>query len=444
MESATPPSGADRMFDGSTCPIYVPRASVDTYKAANNWSTYADRIQANPNDFSASKYLTFTSVGTTKISLSNSVSRNPVLYYSTDAVNWTQWDYSELTFTANNPLYICGDNPEGLNTSSSHYSQFVSSGDLFSVSGDIMSLLDKTEDMLVIPCDYCFVFLFLGCANLTSGPSLPATTLADNCYVCLFQDCTGLKTAPELPAATMKTSCYHSMFFGCTGLTTAPALPATTLATECYSQMFMDCTSLVNAPELPATVMAESCYVNLFRGCTSLTTAPSLPATTLAAECYSQLFSGCTSLSAAPQLPATTLATGCYRIMFKACSSLTEAPALPATTLAESCYSFMFADCTGLTEAPELPASTLAEGSYSYMFDGCSKLSYVKCLATDLSASNCTGYWLLNVSSTGTFVKAANTDWPTGPSGIPSGWTVVNDGETPNGGHEGTGEEEWN
>lgn len=29
------------------------------------------------------------------------------------------------------------------------------------------------------------------------------------------------------------------------------------------------------------------------------------------------------------------------------------------------------------------------------------------------------------VSPTGTFVKKAGVDWPTGNSGIPSGWTVV-------------------
>ena len=30
--------------------IYVPSESVDTYKAASGWSTYADRIQAIPSD----------------------------------------------------------------------------------------------------------------------------------------------------------------------------------------------------------------------------------------------------------------------------------------------------------------------------------------------------------------------------------------------------------
>lgn len=45
----TPPSiSSYSPFAGSTCPIYVPAASVDTYKAASGWSTYASRIQAMP------------------------------------------------------------------------------------------------------------------------------------------------------------------------------------------------------------------------------------------------------------------------------------------------------------------------------------------------------------------------------------------------------------
>ena len=61
------------------------------------------------------------------------------------------------------------------------------------------------------------------------------------------------------------------------------------------------------------------------------------------------------------------------------------------------------------------------------MFDGCTSLNYIKCLATDISASNCTFGWMNGVSSTGTFVKHPNmNDWTTGSSGTPSGWTVVN------------------
>ena len=125
-------------------------------------------------------------------------------------------------------------------------------------------------------------------------------------------------------------------------------------------------------------------------------------------------------------LPATTLAGFCYSEMFSGCASLTAAPDLPATTLAEDCYGSMFSLCTSLTAAPELKATTLANFCYSLMFLGCTKLSSVTCLATDISASNCTSGWLSGVAANGTFTKAAGmTGWPTsGASGIPANWTV--------------------
>lgn len=44
----TPPSLSSSVFNGSTCPIYVPCDYVNTYKAASGWSIYASRIQAIP------------------------------------------------------------------------------------------------------------------------------------------------------------------------------------------------------------------------------------------------------------------------------------------------------------------------------------------------------------------------------------------------------------
>ena len=126
-------------------------------------------------------------------------------------------------------------------------------------------------------------------------------------------------------------------------------------------------------------------------------------------------------------LPATTLSVGCYNDMFCDAVNLTIAPALPATTLTESCYSGMFARINYLTTAPVLPAPTLAQKCYANMFLDDGALNYVKCLATNISASNCTQGWLARVSSTGTFVKAANmSSWPRNGNGIPSGWTVQN------------------
>ena len=473
------------------------------------------------------KYLTFTSEGTSTITLVNEYGDTPVLYYSFDGENWAEWDYSELSFST---LYLSGDNPGGFNTNES-LNRFSTGGSKFSVSGDIMSLIDNVNDVTEIPSRNCFAQLFLDCSNLTeapelpatelksgcymsmfsgcsslvSAPVLPATSLGDACYNAMFQWCTSLTEAPALPATTLGSQCYGNMFKGCTSLrtapelpatdissysyyamfsgctslteapelpatilakgcynwmfynctsldeapalpatklaegcymcmfqgcssmTTAPALPATDLEKQCYPQMFYGCTSLTEAPALPATDLAERCYVHMFNGCTSLTEAPKLPATVMVPNCYGSMFDGCTSLSKAPELPATTLANYCYMDMFGNCTSLTEAPELPATELAEGCYYTMFWNCSNLTTAPDLPAEELEPYCYRWMFEDCTNLNYVKCLATDISAENCTEDWLNGVASSGTFVKAAGMkDWTTGTSGIPAGWQVQN------------------
>lgn len=46
INATTPPTLGNDAFNGSTCPIYVPSASVNAYKSASGWSTYASRIQA--------------------------------------------------------------------------------------------------------------------------------------------------------------------------------------------------------------------------------------------------------------------------------------------------------------------------------------------------------------------------------------------------------------
>ena len=86
----------------------------------------------------------------------------------------------------------------------------------------------------------------------------------------------------------------------------------------------------------------------------------------------------------------------------------------------------MFRDCTSLTIAPALPATTLTQQCYMNMFNSCSKLNSITMLATDISATDCMKTWVTRVASTGTFTKAAAATLPTGISGIPHSWTVVN------------------
>ena len=330
--------------------------------------------------------------------------------------------------------------------------------------------------------DYCYTNMFYGCTSLTTAPELPANTLANSCYQSMFNgtnvlpDCSNI----DFASSTVVASGGLKGLFAGTKVTDNDLerllpkndngryyLPVITLASDCYNNMFNNCTSLKTAPALPATTLADSCYNSMFRGCTSLTTAPELPATTLASNCYDNMFYGtnvlpdCSNIDFASStvvasgglkglfsgtkvtdndlerllpknnngkyyLPATTLANSCYDSMFYRCTSLTTAPELPVTALANNCYRNMFWDCTSLTTAPVLPATTLVGGCYYYMFYGCTSLNHIKCLATDISANNCTTDWVSGVASTGTFVKNSNmASWTEGNSGIPTGWTII-------------------
>ena len=93
----------------------------------------------------------------------------------------------------------------------------------------------------------------------------------------------------------------------------------------------------------------------------------------------------------------------------------------------------MFRNCTHLTKAPLLNHATLGSQNYYQMFVGCTNLTYVKCLATDISKTYCCDNWLLNVSSTGTFIQAEGVEWPRGASGIPTEWVIVEKRTMPTG-----------
>jgi unsaturated rhamnogalacturonyl hydrolase len=155
-------------------------------------------------------------------------------------------------------------------------------------------------------------------------------------------------------------------------------------------------------------------------------------------ETFYHLFQACEQLSDAGDLllPATTLSDGCYREMFKNCRILSVAPKLPATTLETNCYRAMFycnpsTPNTSLKTAPDLPAAILKSGSYQLMFNYCQNLNYIKCLATDISATDCTTKWVNGVqTNSGTFIKNASMiSWTIGINGIPTNWVVQNDEE---------------
>ena len=164
-------------------------------------------------------------------------------------------------------------------------------------------------------------------------------------------------------------------------------------------------------------------YGDNFIGQTTLPTVSSFTPST-----FGNLFYACSNLISAKNLilPATTLTKYCYWCMFSLCTSLITPPELPATTLADGCYGYMFEACNSLTTAPTLRPVTLTRQCYYQMFQGCILLNYIKCLATDLSAFECLYNWVYGVASSGTFVKASSATWPSGVSGIPNNWVILN------------------
>ena len=196
-------------------------------------------------------------------------------------------------------------------------------------------------------------------------------------------------------------------------------------------QLFYQQTALRSAENLrfEAQTAANdivSVYARMFDGCTNLLYAPKvLPANDFKGSYnYQYMFRNCTSLITAPELPATRLGSECYQYMFYGCTSLVNAPELPATTLADSCYLSMFRNCSSLVNAPELPATTLSAQCYQHMFYGCTSLKTIRCRAK-VTAGSATLYWMYGVETAGTFYGHSQYGWPTGASGIPSGWEFV-------------------
>jgi hypothetical protein len=87
----------------------------------------------------------------------------------------------------------------------------------------------------------------------------------------------------------------------------------------------------------------------------------------------------------------------------------------------------MFNRCTQMTTTPVLTATTLAERCYENLFVYCTNISSITTYANDNSATGCTSNWLLYAASTGTLHNLGSATYTAdSASGIPTGWTEVN------------------
>ena len=282
-------------------------AGVTWYKGVNGipegWTVIGQGPEPEPEPGPEPKYLTMTlPEGSTTTQISIKKQGEPVgtnFQYRVNNGKWIDWDFTSsqaISAKANDVIQWKGVNHNGLSTDSDNDYVYFEIPNEVHLSGNVMSLIDGIGETKVIPCEYCFCYLFEDTKIKTvSEDFLPATTLAESCYYQMFNGCTKLVNAPELPATTLAGWCYQSMFEGCTSLVTAPSLPATTLTEGCYYSMFGGCTSLVNAPALNATTLADSCYEEMFYGCTNLQNVTCLATDISATDCTSSWLAGVAS-----------------------------------------------------------------------------------------------------------------------------------------------------
>lgn len=212
------------------------------------------------------------------------------------------------------------------------------------------------------------------------------------------------------------------------------SFPGTSSQYENIGAMFQHCTNLVHAKDLllPAMTLKHLCYTGMFEYCSSLVDAPVLPATSVSSAnyCYRYMYRYCTSLVEPSDLShVTDTGRSSFQEMYRGCTSLIETTFPQAATYGQYCCYGMYLGCTSITSADMSYARTLNDNSCPQLFFGCTNLKYVKCLATDISATDCLTNWLYNVSSTGTFIQASGVEWPRGASGIPTGWLAYDEGE---------------
>ena len=192
-----------------------------TSYSPNGWVTIAGtsyRFKRYSGGGGTSNYITFTGETSEFTLQATNKKWDGTVQWSTDLTNWTTLTGTEAMQSVGKKLYLRGkDNTTFCNVSNYSGVEWQLSAKA-GCSGNIQALLDYENPPTSIPASNCYFAMFKNCTNLTSAPSLLATTLTSACYYHMFYGCTSLTSLPELPATTLSDACYFGMFGNCTGI----------------------------------------------------------------------------------------------------------------------------------------------------------------------------------------------------------------------------------
>lgn len=218
--------------------------------------------------------LRFRAIANGNVSFNNRIANIQYLEYSYNNTDWVEITElnTNVPLSAGQTLYVRGDNPNGISTSSTEYLNIKCTMKTI-MSGNIQSLLFPTEKKNtdeITGSGYCFYKLFDQNTNIDIDDNfkMSATTLKSACYYYMFNNCTSLTKTPELNALNAVVTCYASMFQGCTSLVKAmDVLPATVGGNYCYNTMFSGCVALEKAPIIMLESIRTGCFSLMFRNC---------------------------------------------------------------------------------------------------------------------------------------------------------------------------------
>lgn len=188
--------------------------------------------------------------------------------YSTDRINWTEWDgTTELTAGLLGEKYVLffrgiGNTQVTGPTVQTNNGAWHFTGDNISVSGTIKDLLDYSKEPTVGEAAYRSLFGAKdpGHTNLVDASGLIISgPMSLNCCNGMFSRCKGLLYPPKILVCDLAEKCFSAMFYQCTALNTLPIINATTFGNTNCSSMFAGCSSIM------ISSTQTGAYVNKYR-----------------------------------------------------------------------------------------------------------------------------------------------------------------------------------
>lgn len=191
------------------------------------------------------------------------------LEYSYDGTTWETLafgDSNRYTFPGHSSIKFRGNNPQGLNHANT-YIYFYSSVEC-SISGHLMTLINKNVETDTVPTDYCFRGLFNNMQCSYAHELVLPKYLTPYCFNGLFFGDSYLRTIPDLSNCVMAEYSCSNMFASCPSLTSI-TIENIQLNNYCFYRVFYNCNNL-SSVILKPTKLVLGCYNYMFEKCTSL------------------------------------------------------------------------------------------------------------------------------------------------------------------------------